>query len=177
MSPSVPTTVAEEHEDLKRIVRDFETATGINIRGWARRPTPTAEYADADSLVCERCGLRQKGQHSDWVECLISYRELFAGQQMTIEQLKERIEQLKQAKAVPAGSERSTNRHVILNGERMCLSDAARKLHMSPKALRHRIGRRLGKNWEEIVETIDLAAIGIDQRYARRNDPGGMGNA
>jgi len=160
MSPSTPTTVAEEHEELKRIVRDFEAATGINIRGWARRPDPTVEYSDPDSLVCERCGLRQKGLHRDWLECIVNYRDMFARQQLLIEQLMEKIRR---------ATERSTSRFLVLYGERMCLSDAARALDMTPKALRHRITRRLGKNWEEVAGEIDLAAIGIEKRYARRS--------
>ena len=170
MSPSTPTTVAEEHEqeDLKQLVRDFEAATGINIRGWATRPNPTAEYADPDSLVCERCGLRQKGLHRDWLECMITYREMFARQQLLIEQLMEKIRR---------ATERSTSRFLVLYGERMCLSDAARALDMTPKALRHRITRRLGKNWEEIAGEIDLAAIGIDKRYARRKSRERSGDA
>jgi len=98
----------------------------------------------------------------------MAYRELVAVKQMRIEQLKETIRQLEERNAVGSGSERSTNRIVVLNGERMCLSDAAREKGISVKALRHRIERRLGRGWEEIIDEIDLAAIGIDKPYARR---------
>ncbi len=163
MSPFTPSTVAEKHgkEDLKQIVREFEAATGINIRGWVRRPTPTAEYVDADSLVCQRCGLRQKGQHRNWLECLLTYRELVARQQLRIEQLEADLRR----------KERAAARFLTLYGERMCLSEAAQALDITPKALRNRLTRWLGKNWEETGE-IDLVAIGIDKRYARRKRPG-----
>lgn len=158
---------AIDFAELLRAARDFEALTGIDIRAWARLGAPSDEYADPDSLVCWRCGLRQKGRHRNWIECVIAYRELVTVKQMRIEQLEERIRQLKVGDAVRSGSGRSTNRRVILDGERMCLSDAAREKGISVKALRHRIERRLGQGWEEIVEEIDLASIGIDKRYAR----------
>jgi len=161
-------TTAIDFAELLQAARDFETLTGIDIRAWARLGAPSDEYADPDSLVCWRCGLRQKGRHRNWIECVMAYRELVAVKQMRIEQLKETIRQLEERNAVGSGSERSTNRIVVLNGERMCLSDAAREKGISVKALRHRIERRLGRGWEEIIDEIDLAAIGIDKPYARR---------
>ncbi len=97
------------------------------------------------------CGVRQSGQHWNPSECIVALRQVIAVYVLRIVQLLD--------KDLDRGRmKRSTNRFVILDGERMCLSDAAHALSMSVKALRHRIERRLGA----VVDTIDLRAIGVD---------------
>jgi hypothetical protein len=126
--------------------------------------TSTTDYAVVDWRVCTMCGVRQSGQHRTPLECIIALREVIAGYEFRTDQLLE--------KNLDRGRmKRSNNRFVILNGERMCLSDAARELRMTVKALRHRIHRRIGA----VVETVDLRAIDIDadKRYARKTGQAG----
>lgn len=164
MSSTTRSSLAEsgtELEKLKQLVHTFEKLTGINIRAWVSQPIPAAEYADPDSRVCDRCGIRQNGRHRTELGCFIAYREVIAVQEMVIEHLKEK-------NGTPSAMERSTNRFVILFGERMSLSDAASRMGISEKAIRHRVERGLGEDWEEILQEIDLGVIGIDKPYARR---------
>ena len=124
--------------------------------------SPTTEYADPDPRVCTVCGVRQCGQHLNLYECITALREVIAMLQL-------RIEQLLETNLEHGTVNRSNNRFVLLNGERMCLSDAARKLNLSLDALRWRIKTRLG----EITDTVDLREIGIaDRHYARPNETG-----
>jgi hypothetical protein len=68
--------------------------------------------------------------------------------------------------------ERSNHRFVLLDGERICLSDAARKLNLSLSTIRKRIETRMGA----IVDTIDLREIDIDKRHTtKRLLPGARG--
>ncbi len=64
---------------------------------------------------------------------------------------------------------RSTNCFVTLDGERMCLSDAARQLRLSEDALRWRIKSRLGA----IVDTVDLRDLDLftDRRRSGKKAP------
>ena len=160
MTPST-TSRTEELKGLEQMVREFEMITGINLAGWARRQIPTTEYAEIDWRVCQRCGIRQNGPHRTWFECIIAYRELCSI-------FEKRIERLKQKNTDRGGMKRSDNRFVVVNGERMCLSDAARELGMSVDALRRRIKRRIG----EIGDAIDLRLIEIDKPYARAKGRG-----
>ena len=149
--------VTMELGELKRLVRDFETVTGLNIRAWARRQIPAADYAHADSRVCERCGVRQNGRHRHWLECVIAFREVCFN-------LERQIERLRKKETHCGSVERSDNHFVVLHGERMCLADAARALGMTFDALRGRIKRRLGR----IGDEVDLDALAIDKRYVRK---------
>jgi hypothetical protein len=146
--------------ELKRLVRDFETVTGINIRAWAGRRIPTADYAHADSRVCEKCGVRQNGRHQHWLECVIAFREVCFD-------LEKEIERLRKKRTHRCIVERSDNHFVVLHGEKMCLADAARALGMTFDALRARIKRRVGCVGDEV----DLDALAIDKRYVRKKGP------
>jgi hypothetical protein len=152
-----PETTAKDDTELEHLVRDFETLTGINIRAWARRVIPTVEYADIDSHVCERCGLRQSGNHRTDLECVIAFREVCFN-------LETENEQLRRENRNRGGMNRSDNHFVVLHGQRMCLTDAARELGLTFDALRCRIKRRAGGSGGEV----DLDALGINKRYARR---------
>ena len=110
-----------------------------------------------DWRVCTMCGVRQSGQHRTPFECIVALREVIAVYEFRIDQLRE--------KNLDRGRmKRSDNRFVVVSGERMCLSDAARELGISPDALRCRIRRRVG----QVGEDIDLRLIEVDKRYARK---------
>lgn len=157
MTPTTNSRVTMELGELKRLVSDFETVTGMNIRAWASRRIPRPDYAQADSRVCERCGVRQNGRHRHWLECVIAFREVCFN-------LERQIERLRKEKPHRGSVERSDNHFVVLHGERMYLADAARALGMTFDALRGRIKRRLGRVGDEI----DLDALAIDKRYVRK---------
>ena len=137
---------------------------------------PATEYAKVDRQVCTICGIRQSGQHPDISHCIRALREYVAVLELLIERLHEELERVRIhppcSKAPPEDdgqrgieSEHSTC-FVILDGRRMRLADAARKLCLSAKALRNRVERRLGA----VVDTVDLREIDIGTP-ARRGRP------
>jgi hypothetical protein len=159
MTPVANSRMTTEFRELKQVIHDFETGTGIDIRAWARRRIPTSDYAHADSRVCERCGVRQSGRHLYWMDCVIAFREVCFN-------LERQIERLHKKKTRSGSMERSDNHFVVLHGERMCLADAARELGLTFDALRARVKRRARQMGDEL----DLDALGIDKRYARMKD-------
>jgi len=136
---------------------------------------PATEYARVDRHVCTICGIRQNGQHPDISHCILALREYVAVLELLIERLHEELELVgghSHCSKAPAddGQRGVESAHstcaVILDGRRMRLADAARKLCLSAKALRNRVERRLGA----VVDTVDLRDVDIGTP-ARRGRP------
>ena len=139
---------------------------------------PATEYAKVDRHVCTICGIRQNGQHPNISHCILALREYVAVLELLIERLHEDLERVRvHSPRSEASTEDDGQRDiepepsacfVILDGRRMRLAAAARKLCLSAKALRNRVERRLGA----VVDTVDLREIDIGTP-ARRGRPRG----
>jgi hypothetical protein len=55
---------------------------------------------------------------------------------------------------------------VILDGERICLTEVARRLHLAPSALHFRILRRTG---DPAHYDVDVRAIGVERPCPRHD--------
>ena len=120
--------------------------------------TPTLDYDDATSTkVCRRCGVRGNGPHETAEQCIDALRMIIA--RLEFRQEEHEPEQKRPASARGGRRERSDNRMVLLDGERLCLTVAARRLGISTAALHYRIVARTGT--KEYAE-VDLRAISID---------------
>lgn len=140
--------------------------------GKPMRDSKAFSYEDIDQKVCSRCGLRVDGQHEtpgDWAcrgcPCVAALRSRIA-------ELEFRLERTAQKRTGPTQPppetqpeqrggrrERKDQRMVVLDGERVCLTDAARRLGISPSALHFRIVNRTGGT--EYGE-VDLRSIEAD---------------
>lgn len=134
-------------------------------------------YEDIDARVCLRCGLR--GEHDtpgDWscrgCECVDALRARVADLEFRLERKAQRRMVSPAQPAQDASSEqppkterrggrrdRKDARMVVMDGERLCLTDAARKLGLAPSALHFRIINRV--HTSDYGE-VDLRAIGAD---------------
>lgn len=122
------------------------------------------DYNDASLHVCPRCGIRSAGQHENARECIDALRSVIAKMQF-------RCEQRTGARRPPASGRggfrnRTDARMVLLDGHRITLTEAGRRLGLSPSALHHRIVHRTGTT---DYADVDLRAIQAD---AKRG-PGG----
>lgn len=118
------------------------------------RESKACNYEDIDGQVCPRCGLRGDGPHTApgdrycrGCPCIDAMRARIAELEFKLE----RAAQKRQAPAVPIQIEqrggrrnRPDARMVILDGEHLCLTEAARRLGISPSALHFRIANRVG---------------------------------
>lgn len=107
---------------------------------------------DATGPVCSRCGICKDGQHRTPQECIdLAWNRLA--------ELEIRYEGVA---TTPAGGRRirKDNRYVILDGRRLCLSDAARELGITASALHYRLVVRTGK---KDYLNVDVRAVGADR--------------
>jgi hypothetical protein len=112
-------------------------------------------YEKVDEFVCVRCGIRSTQKHEVARDCIDAWRDAYA-----------RLE-LKQQHAAGTGAgtggwrARRDNRMVVLDGERINLTEAGRRLGISPAALSQRILNRTRLEHCGEVE-VDIRAIGAD---------------
>ena len=119
-----------------------------------------AVQAAARGTQCPRCGMR--GRHADARECIDALRDQVAV-------LGLRREGAPPAHGNPCGNgggrfPRSDNRYVLLDGQRLILSDAARSLGLSVSALHFRITRRVG---HADYGCVDVREVGADRLKPR----------
>jgi hypothetical protein len=129
------------------------------------------DYEDADGQVCESCGVREKGSHHTKEDCINALRDVIAEMEDRLDALRAIIERFRllEVPELPPGSrggwrDRPDNRMVILDGDRISLTDAARRLGMSVWALHQRIVRRTR---DPHYGEIDLRATEVDVRRSR----------
>ncbi|MGO9008591.1 MAG: hypothetical protein ACLQPN_00695 [Bryobacteraceae bacterium] len=130
------------------------------------RESKAFAYEDIDQKVCSRCGLRVDGQHEtpgDWAcrgcPCVAALRSRIAELEFRLERTAQKRNGPTQPEQRGGRRERKDQRVVVLDGERVCLTDAARRLGISPSALHFRIVNRTGGTEYGLV---DLRSIGAD---------------
>ena len=144
------------------------TDSSIFVRGATSAPVrpPVAGHLRSEVplavAACPRCGLRG-GQHADAAECIDSLRDLVARLEFKVEQRAGKPAPLSQPSHRGGRRERKDQRTVMLDGERLCLTEAARRLGLAASALHWRIFRRTG---DAAYQNVDVRAIGAD--VARR---------
>lgn len=115
---------------------------------------------DKQLIACPRCGLglRGEGRHDKPTECIDALRDLVARLQFRAEA----------RRATAAGPERRGGRRdrkdarmVILDGQRVCLAEAARRLGLSTSALHFRL---LHRTRDPQYCDVDVRAVGADAR-------------
>ncbi len=114
--------------------------------------------------LCPRCGM--KGAHRDAMQCIDALRDHIAALEWRRDETPRRgTAQCAQAAAAqPRGGRvaRSDNRWVVLDGQRMILTDAARELGISNVALHFRLVNRTGGN---DYDGVDVRAVGADRKH------------
>jgi len=115
-----------------------------------------------EPVSCPRCGMRGD-RHADAEECIDALRDHIARLSFKIEQ---RADKPSQPTRRGGRRERKDNRFVLLDGDRLCLADAARRLGLSISSLHFRILRRTGTS---DYGEVDLRAIRVEVKRA----PGG----
>jgi hypothetical protein len=108
-----------------------------------------------EPVTCPRCGLRG-ARHADAEECIDALRDHIARLSFKIEQ---RADKPSQPTRRGGRRERKDNRFVLLDGERLTLAEAGRRLGLTASSLHFRILRRT-KDAE--YREVDLRAIGAD---------------
>ncbi len=113
----------------------------------------------APTEVCPRC--RLPGRHAGPDECIEALRDRIACLQFHKEAVHEKVAADGVAAERRGGRrERRDNRFVLLGGERVTLTEAGRRLNISPGALVSRIRNRIG---DADYSGIDLDVIGADR--------------
>lgn len=112
------------------------------------------------TLVCRRCGIPTADPHSDSNECIDALRGVIARLEFHAETRAERSAAPKPG-AKPRGGVRDRHdaRMVVLDGERVTLTEGARRLGLSASALHFRILRR---TCDPKYSEIDLRSVGAD---------------
>lgn len=106
------------------------------------------------TLQCPRCGMF--GRHASPLECIDALRDRIAVLSFQCEAQRGARSQ------APFGGRvlRRDHRIVILDGQRLCLTDAARRVGISPVALHFRLVNRTGNaNYGRV----DVRAVGADR--------------
>lgn len=113
----------------------------------------------AAPAVCPRCGLRG-GRHETASECIDQLRDWIARLQFRKE-----ARATKSAQTSSRGGRRDRHdaRMVILDDERLCITEAARRLGISTSALHFRLVNRCGPDYQEP----DVRGVGAD--HARQH--------
>jgi len=116
--------------------------------------------------LCPRCGM--KGAHRDAMQCIDALRDHIA----VLEWRKDDSSRGESGRcalrtpAPPRGGRvpRSDNRWVVLDGQRMILTDAARQLGISNVALHFRLVNRTGTT---DYSGTDVRAVGADRKHTQ----------
>ena len=104
--------------------------------------------------LCARCGL--PGPHSDALECIDALRDRLADLEFQIDGRRSGADTARRG----GRRERKDARMVILDGRRLCLTEAARELGISAVALHFRLVNRTGTaDYREI----DIRVVGADR--------------
>ena len=108
---------------------------------------------ESPAPMCPRCGFRGD-RHPTAGDCIDALREHIALLQFRLER------RAQGAPSVHVGPrKRKDNRYVLLDGESLCLTEAARRLGLSTAALHFRLVARTGTRE---YAGIDVRAIGAD---------------
>ncbi len=158
-----------------RVPRDAATGGGDGARHRSTsHGAPRAEEfviaSQPAAALCARCGL--PGPHATPADCIDALRDALADLEFRIDSRRSSKPCASAAHAggrqtqIPVRPPTSTwfdKRMVLLDGERLSLADAARRLGISPNALHSRIEHRTG---DPHYGCVDLREIGADR--ARR---------
>lgn len=133
------------------------------------RESAAFSYDDIDQRVCARCGLRTEDQHARPGDRFCRGCPCVDALRARIAELEFKIERAAQTPAAPAGTaharqrggrrNRPDARMVILDGERLCLTEAARRLGIAPSALHFRL---LSRTKSKEYDGVDIRAVGAD---------------
>lgn len=122
-------------------------------------------YEATGPQVCSRCGVHGEGEHPapggrrcSGCECVDALRAMIADLEFRLEKMMD--------KPAPKASNRGGRRNrrdarfVVLDGERLCLTDAARALGLSPSTLHLRI---VARTHDPDYRDVDVRAVRADQ--------------
>ena len=123
-------------------------------------------YDDVDAQVCRRCGVRGEGQHGTpgdrWCRgcpCIDAMRARIADLEFRLERVAAKPIRPEQPERRGGRRNRRDTRFVVLDGQRLCLADAARALGVTTSTLHFRLVNRVhDKNYQEV----DVRAVGAD---------------
>jgi hypothetical protein len=108
-----------------------------------------------------------RGNHTSTTECIDALRGVIAEMEMRLEAKTDDPQPAASHGVVRHRTERrwrSDHRFVILDGDRLCLTDAAAKLGLSASTLHFRLVNRTGtRNYRDV----DVRAVGADRTRAR----------
>jgi hypothetical protein len=121
----------------------------------------TLDYEKLDGLVCQRCGVRSGERHRGEMGCIEALREVIAGLQLRSMAQAPAENTLQKGKPSRRGGfrVRKDARMVMLGGERISLTEAARRLGITASTLHWRIVNRTRTS--DYVD-VDIRAIGAD---------------
>jgi hypothetical protein len=132
--------------------------------------------AGVGALACRRCGLDGEGEHTAPGDrqcrgcgCIDRLRAMVADLEFRIERMARKAAKQPTQKVERRGGrrDRSDTRFVVLDGQRLCLADAARALGVTTSTLHFRLVNRVqDKNYQEV----DVRAVGADVAK-HRGDP------
>lgn len=120
---------------------------------------PAFDYEEIGDLVCMRCGLQSEGPHATAEDCIDALRDALARLEFEAERHAVRQHARNGADGRGGFRKRRDARMVVLDGQRLCLTEAARRLGMSASALHFRIVRRSGTT---DYSDVDLRAIQVE---------------
>jgi hypothetical protein len=129
-------------------------------------------YEDIDERVCLRCGLRTKGRHETPGDRLCHGCPCVDALRARIADLEFRLERAAQKRVGPVPTQqeppaerrggrrnRKDARMVILDGERLCITEAARRLEITASTLHFRL---LARTKTKDYDGVDVRAVGAD---------------
>ena len=111
------------------------------------------------SVTCPRC--HTLGRHATLVDCIAALIRVNDQLRDQVARLEFRVESRGQHAGHGGRRDRHDHRWVVLDGQRVCLSDAARELGLSASALHGRLVRRTGRR---DYQDVDVRLLGVDQR-------------
>jgi len=131
------------------------------------RESAAFSYQDIDQRVCARCGLRTEEQHARPGDRFCRGCPCVDALRARVAELEFKLERAAQRPAAPAGAaptrqrggrrERKDQRMVVLDGERLCLTDAARRLEITASTLHFRL---LARTKTKDYDGVDVRAVG-----------------
>ncbi len=144
-------------------MKPAETLSGKELEVVPRLLGPVV----APTEVCPRCELR--GRHAGWLECIDALRDVLGRLQLREEELREKLG-LQRPRSARAARAAANVRWVILDGERLSLTQTAHRLGIEPSTLHRRL---LDLTQDPNYRDVDVRAVGADvgRRGAPHHEP------
>ena len=146
------------------------------------RESAAFSYEDIDQRVCARCGLRTEDRHARPEDrfcrgcpCVDALRARIADLEFRLEKMAVKPIRPEQPERRGGRRNRRDTRFVLLDGQRLCLADAARALGVTASTLHFRlVNRTHDRNYPQ---NADVRALGADVAKRGANAAGNTDNS